>query len=75
MRVSLNSFSLHHMQLYNWQQQQCFQFACKFSNTEGRIDLHVIATHNPVSRTLELSYDDLSLCCSLAMHYTFSGAN
>ena len=63
------------MQLYNWQQQQYFQFASKFSNTEGKIDSHVIATHNPVSRTFDLGYNDLSLCGSLAMHYTFSGAN
>jgi len=60
------------MQLYNWHQQQYFQFACKFSNTEGKIDLHVIASHNPVSSTLELGYD-LSLCSSLATRYTFSG--
>jgi hypothetical protein len=47
------------MQLYNWQQQQYFQFACKFSNTGGKIDLHVIATHNPVSSTLKHGYNDL----------------
>ena len=75
MGVFLNSFCLLHKQLYNWKQQQYFSFACKFSNTEGKIDLHVIATHNPVSSTLELGYNDLSLCSSMAMHYTFSGAN
>jgi len=44
-------------------------------NTEAKIDLHVIATNNPVSSTLELGYNDLSLCGSLAINYTFSGAN
>lgn len=75
MGVFFNFFCLHPMQLYNWQQQQYFQFACKFANTEGKINLHVTATYNPVSSTHELGYNDLSLCGSLAMHYTFSGAN